>query len=191
MVLSPIMLRDCSLLSMVALILPRVLSFAPTMRWMPSYDISSHRYIRKPTAMSMSGLTSSAAGKTTRPLELWLDARGKMMIHFGSLMESADRVVLDEATVQNNESEKLPRRWVVVQEDGRMLDESGDVVGASMVISDPKGQGRALSLVGSVDWIQVACSDWTMIPAENLVSAAGGTPTKIALQVIKKTVTCF
>lgn len=30
---------------------------------------------------------------------------------------------------------------------------------------------------------QVTCSDWTMIPAENLVSVAMGTPTKIAVQV--------
>ncbi|CAN0516884.1 unnamed protein product, partial [Scytosiphon promiscuus] len=31
--------------------------------------------------------------------------------------------------------------------------------------------------------LQVTCSDWTMIPAENLVSTAGGTPTRIALEV--------
>lgn len=30
---------------------------------------------------------------------------------------------------------------------------------------------------------QVTCSDWTMIPAENLVSVATGTPTKIAVKV--------
>lgn len=32
-------------------------------------------------------------------------------------------------------------------------------------------------------FLQVRCSDWTMIPAENLVSAAGGTPTRIAVEV--------
>lgn len=31
--------------------------------------------------------------------------------------------------------------------------------------------------------MQVTCSDWTMIPAENLVSAVVGTPTRIALEV--------
>ncbi|CAB1110188.1 unnamed protein product [Ectocarpus sp. CCAP 1310/34] len=31
--------------------------------------------------------------------------------------------------------------------------------------------------------VQVTCSDWTMIPAENLISAAGGTPTRIAVEV--------
>lgn len=35
----------------------------------------------------------------------------------------------------------------------------------------------------TVTSVQVTCSDWTMIPAENLVSAAGGTPTRIAVEV--------
>ncbi|CAN0169382.1 unnamed protein product, partial [Ectocarpus sp. 13 AM-2016] len=31
----------------------------------------------------------------------------------------------------------------------------------------------------------MTCSDWTMIPAENLVSAAGGTPTRIAVELFE------
>lgn len=39
--------------------------------------------------------------------------------------------------------------------DGKIVDGQGGVVGASLEVTDPKSQSRALSLVGSVDWIQV------------------------------------
>lgn len=41
--------------------------------------------------------------------------------------------------------------------DGKLVDGQGAVLGASMAVTDPKSQSRALSLVGSVDWIQVRC----------------------------------
>lgn len=40
--------------------------------------------------------------------------------------------------------------------DGKIVDgQGGAVLGASLAVTDPKSQNRALSLVGSVDWIQV------------------------------------
>ena len=39
------------------------------------------------------------------------------------------------------------------------------------------------SLVGLVDWILLRCSDWTMIPLENIISASRGTGTRIAAAV--------
>lgn len=42
-----------------------------------------------------------------------------------------------------------------MKDDGKLLDGSGNVIGASLPVTDPKSQSRALSLVGSVDWIQV------------------------------------
>lgn len=46
-------------------------------------------------------------------------------------------------------------RRLVVKEGGKLVDGEGTLVGASISITDPKSQSRALSLVGSVDWIQV------------------------------------
>lgn len=51
------------------------------------------------------------------------------------------------------ESPRMCRRFVV-KEDGKLMDGDGTLAGASVAITDPKSQSRALSLVGSVDWIQ-------------------------------------
>ncbi|CAN0196099.1 unnamed protein product, partial [Ectocarpus sp. 8 AP-2014] len=95
--------------------------------------------------------------------------------------DQADTVLCDDSTT--GELRSTSKRSLVMKDDGKLMDEKGTVVGASLEVTDPKSQSRALSLVGSVDWIQVTCSDWTMIPAENLVSAAGGTPTRIAVEL--------
>jgi len=50
-------------------------------------------------------------------------------------------------------------------------------------IDDPSDQEEALSLIGLVPWILVRCSDWTMIPLENLVAASRGTSTRIAAAI--------
>ncbi|CAN0089458.1 unnamed protein product [Pylaiella littoralis] len=124
---------------------------------------------------------------TARPLELWLDARGASAddaVDWEAFQESADAVLLCDGSATGSLGLAAKRR-LVVKDDGKLLDGSGNVIGASLPVTDPKSQSRALSLVGSVDWIQVTCSDWTMIPAENLVSAAGGTPTRIAVELFE------
>ena len=45
------------------------------------------------------------------------------------------------------------------------------------------GTGEAVSLIGMVDWLLLRCSDWTMIPLENIISASRGTGTRIAAAV--------
>ena len=51
---------------------------------------------------------------------------------------------------------------------------------AVVQLDDFHGQDEAISLVGMIDWILVRCSDWTMIPLENIVAAAAGSGTRIA-----------
>lgn len=53
------------------------------------------------------------------------------------------------------ESRGVFRRFLV-REDGKLMDGDGTLAGASVAITDPKSQSRALSLVGSVDWIQAS-----------------------------------
>lgn len=68
--------------------------------------------------------------------------------------------------------------------DGRRLfDQDGNTIGAHFQIDDPDGQAAARSAVGSVNWLLVECSDWTLIPLENLIADAGGTPTSIAVRL--------
>ena len=54
---------------------------------------------------------------------------------------------------------------------------------AVIELDDHHGQDEARSLIGSVAWILVRCSDWTMIPLENLVAAAAGSGTRIAAAI--------
>ena len=54
---------------------------------------------------------------------------------------------------------------------------------AVVQLDDFHGQDEAISLVGMIDWILVRCSDWTMIPLENIVAAAAGTGTRIVAAI--------
>ncbi len=53
-------------------------------------------------------------------------------------------------------------------------------------IDDKSGQSEAISLIGMVPWILVRCSNWTMVPLENIVAAARGSGTKIAAYIDKE-----
>ena len=76
----------------------------------------------------------------------------------------------------NTDSNSLPegasRVW-----DGRAPDV------AEVALGDYRGQDEARSLVGMVPWILVRCSDWTMIPLENIVAAACGSGTRVAAAI--------
>ena len=61
---------------------------------------------------------------------------------------------------------------------------SSDV--AVVQLDDFRGQEEAKSLIGMVEWILVRCSDWTMIPLENIIAAASGSGTKIAASISKE-----
>jgi len=54
---------------------------------------------------------------------------------------------------------------------------------AEVHLDDFRGQDEAISLVGMIDWILVRCSDWTMIPLENIVAAATGSGTRIVAAI--------
>ena len=61
---------------------------------------------------------------------------------------------------------------------------SHDVVEVSIDV--PSDQDEAISLIGLVPWILVRCSDWTMIPLENLIACSRGTQTRIAAAIDKE-----
>ena len=89
-------------------------------------------------------------------MEVWLD--------FTTGKNFSD---IDSALIEN-----VHRQW---------HGESKDV--AEVEIDGFRGQEEAASLVGLVDWILLRCSDWTMIPLENIISASRGTGTRIAAAV--------
>lgn len=77
-----------------------------------------------------------------------------------------------------NEGEEYPNMDVV----SRLWTGFSDDV-SEVQIDDPSDQEEALSLIGLVPWILVRCSDWTMVPLENLVTASRGTSTRIAAAI--------
>jgi len=54
---------------------------------------------------------------------------------------------------------------------------------AEVNLDDASSQKEAISLIGMIPWILVRCSDWTMIPLENLISHSSGSGTKIAVSI--------
>ena len=61
---------------------------------------------------------------------------------------------------------------------------SDETTGAVHVhIGAQADQQTALAHVGLVEWIVLSFEDWSMIPVENVVAAAQGTPTKVAAVV--------
>tara|TARA_B100000214_G_scaffold186676_1_gene134602 strand:+ start:10493 stop:11461 length:969 start_codon:yes stop_codon:yes gene_type:complete len=56
---------------------------------------------------------------------------------------------------------------------------------AEIYLDDANSQEEAISLIGMIPWILVRCSDWTMIPLENLVSISKGSGTRISVAIDK------
>tara|TARA_Y100000588_G_scaffold314596_1_gene342308 strand:- start:5833 stop:6738 length:906 start_codon:yes stop_codon:yes gene_type:complete len=63
-------------------------------------------------------------------------------------------------------------------------EESGGV--SEVQIDDESGQQAASSLIGKVPWVLVRCSNWKMVPLENLVAESRGTGTRIAVAIEKE-----
>ena len=88
------------------------------------------------------------------------------------------------SSVIDSISDKLPQSRFLYNRDEKLFDKSGKVVGASLSLDSVIDQNRALSLVGSVEWIVLRCTGtWKMIPVENLIAACDGTATKLAVHV--------
>tara|TARA_B100000925_G_scaffold124439_1_gene92566 strand:+ start:1204 stop:2223 length:1020 start_codon:yes stop_codon:yes gene_type:complete len=65
-----------------------------------------------------------------------------------------------------------------------MRDGHNEATGTAHVhIASEDQQQKALAHVGLVDWVVLTFEDWSMIPVENVVAAAQGSPTKIAAVV--------
>lgn len=94
-------------------------------------------------------------------MEIWIDCRSG---EEKSLPEGFDRM-LSEGHLTIN---------------GNKIMQGGSIFGAYCRIKDNSGQDEAKALIGSVSWLLVSFNDWSMIPIENLIAAAEGTPTRIA-----------
>ena len=102
-------------------------------------------------------------------MEVWIDKRHSIESSV-DLSDGINRRLLDQKPENSND----------FFSDGRRLMFKQNVVGAFITVNSEESQEYARSLVGSVEWLVLDFSDWSMIPIENLVAACEGTPTKIA-----------
>tara|TARA_B110000444_G_scaffold19933_1_gene16599 strand:+ start:22488 stop:23516 length:1029 start_codon:yes stop_codon:yes gene_type:complete len=102
-------------------------------------------------------------------MEVWLDQRDSIE-RVSALEQGIDRRLFSERS-------SLPHS-LYCNEKHVMSEEL--LIGSLVTISTELSQDYARSLVGSVEWIVLDFSDWSMIPIENLLAACEGTPTKIA-----------
>ena len=68
-----------------------------------------------------------------------------------------------------------------------LLGLAGERLGVRAMAADPAGQSAAMAAVGSASWIHLDATteaEWTMIPAENLVSVCDGTPSQVAVTAL-------
>jgi len=82
-----------------------------------------------------------------------------------------------EIWLDSNNEKALPE-WPPIRVLGL---ENSDV--AEINLDDFRAQEEALSLIGSVPWLLVRCSNWTIIPLENLIAVSRGSGTKIAAAI--------
>ena len=102
-------------------------------------------------------------------MEVWIDERHSIE-YSGSDQDGINRRLLDQESENSND----------FFSDGHRLMFKQNVIGAFITVNSEESQEYARSLVGSVEWLVLDFSDWSMIPIENLVAACEGTPTKIA-----------
>uniref|UniRef100_A0A7S0KZ43 3-dehydroquinate synthase n=1 Tax=Coccolithus braarudii TaxID=221442 RepID=A0A7S0KZ43_9EUKA len=123
-------------------------------------------------------------------LRLWADLRSvappDMAVSLRKCERAADSPV-DSVLVTGVPLLPFDDCEVIVCAPSALLMPSGQHVGVRVDASSPAGQAAAFSAVGSADWIHLDAStqtDWTMIPAENIISACDGTPTQVAVSAL-------
>ena len=78
-------------------------------------------------------------------------------------------------------SEEKPPHGFHFTPDRILSDDSSGIV-RKEITGDPDRESIR-SLMGMVEWVVVSCSDWTMIPLENLIADASGTGTRICAEI--------
>ena len=102
-------------------------------------------------------------------MEVWIDGRNSIE-SLAADLDGVDRHLFPQSTTNHHD-------FFI---DGHRLMCGENIIGAMVTIDSKQSQEYARSLVGSVEWLVLEFSDWSMIPIENLLAACEGTPTKVA-----------
>tara|TARA_B100000902_G_C27223073_1_gene870706 strand:+ start:252 stop:1268 length:1017 start_codon:yes stop_codon:yes gene_type:complete len=108
-------------------------------------------------------------------MEIWLNCINDTQIQINS---EIDYVLQKKST-----NKKYPSIFI---DNNNILYKNENKIGKMIKISESNDQKEAISLIGLLEWILIECSDWKMIPCENLIAAAQNSGTKIAAIVEKE-----
>jgi 3-dehydroquinate synthase II len=139
--------------------------------------------------LMLAGTTSAVAG-----LQLWADLRAVQPQDLLSVLSNCESAIegtpVDAMLVTEMPSASPPCKALLCAPmapgaaTAALLTPDGQQIGVRADASQPAGQAAAMAAVGSTDWIHLDAeseSDWTMIPAENVISVCDGTPTRLAV----------
>ena len=133
---------------------------------------------------------------TRPPMRLWADLRSVAPPNMLDALTTCERAAdspVDAVLVTRMPTSSPPCDVILctpLEPDApssALIAPDGTRVGIHARASDPCGQSAAMAAVGSTDWIHLDAStetDWTMIPAENVISACDGTPTQLAVTAL-------
>lgn len=138
----------------------------------------SKKYFASMASLMPSLLATAASAHT---FELWLDLRRSPSTTTRS-MSLFDRVIVAEG--QHPEELQIPH--ICVSNEQRLI-ENDVLIGACCRVDEPEDQNSARSLVGCVNWLLLEACTAPMIVSENLLGAAEGTPTRVAVAVSSAT----
>ena len=116
---------------------------------------------------------TEAVGSAIRPLQLWATSSMFLSLSYPDalLFPTLDAPSLDVPVY-------------CLDSQSNILCTIDRVLGKCVHISGAESQREAVSLVGSVDWLLLNCTEaWTMIPVENLLSFCASTSTKLGVFV--------
>ena len=109
--------------------------------------------------------------------ELWIDVRAGG----GQQLPPTTIAAFDRQLLESDSALTGPAQ-LAVQPAGQLFADGDVLVGACVGVGSADAQSDALSLVGSVDWLYVETAGGApMITAENILAAAEGTPTRLAV----------
>lgn len=137
-----------------------------------------------------------AAMSAAHPMELWADLRAVAPKNLRGALSRCERAAESQVNaVLVSGSPAAPPGCKVIccapatpdAPSSALLTASGERTGIRVEPANPSGQAAAMSAVGSADWIHLDASsvkDWTMIPAENVISVCDRTATQVAVTAL-------
>jgi 3-dehydroquinate synthase class II len=119
-------------------------------------------------------------------MQVWCDCRqiicDDIIVKLETMKEEPDFIFATKDSIVPS-FPNCKKQLLINSKDSLVINpDNGQTIGVLVNIQNPADQESAMATLGSVQWLIVQCQSttWQMIPAENLISAAQATGTKLA-----------